>query len=847
MGVGPGVPVAICAERSTELMIAVLGVLKAGGAYAPLDPAYPAERISFMLDETAATVVLTQAGLRDRLPDHGARVLCLDADWGVVQQRSDENPEPLGTPDDLAYVLFTSGSTGRPKGVAMPHRVLTNLLAWQFAAWDPPSAAQTLQFASLSFDVAFQELFSTWASGGTLHLVDEVTRRDPAALLSAVDEQGIERIFLPFIALQHFAETSEYEELVPERVREVITAGEALQITPAVRRFFEATGARLHNQYGPTESHVVTQHTLAGPASSWPERPPIGRPIANARIRILDRFGALVPAGIPGELHIGGSVLADGYVNRADLTAERFVSDPFSGEPQARLYRTGDLVRYEPDGNVHYLGRSDTQVKLRGYRVELAEVEATLARHKQVREAVVAVVEVPGGERRLVAYLVGAPSVRLEPSELKTFLARTLPEFMIPSAFVVLDSLPLTATGKIDRKALSAINGRAGAAEDGLQPRDEIEERLAVIWQELLGIDGAIGIREDFFALGGHSLLAVRVFAEIEKALKVKLPLSLLFRDGTIEHLAAEVRARAERPTKWPCLVPLQTEGDRPPLLLMHGIDGELLFYRDFLRTLPPDQPVYALQPVGLDRHSYPHTRLEDMASGYATAIAEMLPEGPYLLCGYCFAGVLAYEVGHQLHQRGFPPTLLALIDSSPFGHMRTPRAQIERRKFHELVQSDLRGKRAWLAHRSRGALLKLRTKARWAAFDVLVRAHLPVPGFLWTMEAAGQRAMRRYVTPASPCRVTLFRSSETGGSFYNRSFWTKLAEGGVDVRPVTAVGIKHDNIIREPYVGALVAALMSCIDDALGEGDVETSAGRRHPEQVVLNGRVADVSSAHR
>ena len=812
LGVGPGVSVAISLQRSLELPVAVLATLKAGGAYVPLDPSYPQERLSLMLREAAAPVVLTQRSLAAGLPLDESQVLLLDEDLGEAPATA---PERLGGPGDPAYVLFTSGSTGQPKGVRMPHRVLTNLLAWQLDSWDEPGATRTLQFASLSFDVAFQELFSTLAAGGTLVLVDEETRRDAVRLLAVLDEQHVERLFVPFVALQQLAEGAAYEGVAPRHLREVLTAGEALLITPAIRAFFELTGARLRNQYGPTEAHVVTEHPLEGWPGKWPERPPIGRPIWNAKIHILDRFGHLAPVGVPGELFIAGGVVADGYVNRPELTAERFVADPFSSTLGARMYRTGDVARRLDDGNIEYLGRSDRQVKVRGYRVEPAEAEVTLQRDERVREAAV-VVDGEGDARRLVAYVV--PVAPVTEHELRASLAKILPEFMVPSAIVLLDALPLTPSGKIDRRSLPSADGPTDRAELVL-PRDDTEQQLADIWRRLLGVARPVGVDEDFFDLGGHSLLAVRVFAEIERQLGVKLPLNLLFRRATIEHLADEIRARREQSQPWPCLVPLQTEGKGAPLFLMHGVDGELLFYRDFLRNLPPDLPVYALQPIGLDRRSLPSTSLAEMASTYADAILEFMPDGPHLLCGYCFAGVLAYEVGRQLERRGSPPALLALIDASPFGHYQTPsRAELERRKLQEFLQADLRGKRSWIARRFRGLVVKVKLKSRWAAFDALLRARLPVPGFLWTMKAAGERAMRQYVTPTSPCHVTLFRAADASSSYYNRSLWTKLAEGGVDIHPIIADGVRHDNILREPYVREVIRDLTDTIARALEE-----------------------------
>jgi amino acid adenylation domain-containing protein len=537
-GVGADVPVGICLPRSVDLVVSVLAVLKAGGAYAPLDPAYPAERLGLMIEDLGTPVLLTQSGLLGVLPEHDGEVLCLDLVGGELAGYGSGDLEPLSGPEDLAYVLFTSGSTGRPKGVAMPHRPLTNLLSWQLRSWTAPSAARTLQFASLSFDVAFQELFSTWWSGGTLVLLDEDTRRDAEALLRFLDEERVERVFLPFVALQNLADASLELGVMPQTLREVITAGEALQVTEAIRRFFERSGAALHNQYGPTESHVVTAHRLQGPPSGWPLRPPIGRPIDNARIEILDRYGNQVPVGVTGDLHIGGPVLARGYLNRPELTSERFSQNPYG---QGRLYRTGDLARYLADGTIEYLGRADQQVKLRGYRIELGEIEAILRTHPAVRDAVAHVREDVPGDKRLVAYTLAESTQQPTSDHLRAFLKQQLPDFMIPTAFVPLQSLPISPNGKLDRQALPAPDGtRPDLERFYVAPTTPVEETLVSIWREVLAID-RVGIEDDFFGLGGHSLLATRVVSRVRAQLGVELPLRALFEQPTVKALSARI------------------------------------------------------------------------------------------------------------------------------------------------------------------------------------------------------------------------------------------------------------------------------------------------------------------
>ena len=561
LGVGPEVLVGICVERSLEMVVGLLGILKAGGAYVPLDPAYPKERLAFMLQDAQALVLLTQQRLVERLPQDGTKVVCLDTDWGAIAQEGETNLLCQGTTDNLAYVLYTSGSTGRPKGVAMSHRPLCNLLSWQLQNSTLPRGARTLQFASLSFDVSFQEIFSTWCSGGTLVLISEEMRRDAVGLWHYLTDEAVARLFLPFVALQQLAEVVEDQGSILTSVREIITAGEQLQITRQIASLFgKLKGCTLHNQYGPCESHVVTAFSLTGSPSDWPALPPIGCPIANTQIYLLDSHLQPVPVGVLGELYIGGVGLARGYLNRPELTAEKFIPNPFSVEPGARLYKTGDLARYRPDGNIEFCGRIDHQVKIRGFRIELGEVEAVLGQHPSVAAATVIVREDGNGDKQLVAYLAaGSSGRRREPGGLREFLCRKLPDYMVPSTFVFLEKLPLTANGKVDRRALP-VPSPERKLEGYRAPRTPQEEILCGIYADLLSLE-RVGIDENFFSLGGHSLLAMRVVSRVRSMLGVELTVQAIFEAPSVAELIARLpgaqKARAplvrqERPERLP-------------------------------------------------------------------------------------------------------------------------------------------------------------------------------------------------------------------------------------------------------------------------------------------------------
>jgi acyl carrier protein len=521
-----------------------------------------------------------------------------------------------------------------------------------------------LQFASLSFDVSFQELFATWCSGGTLLLVSDELRRDAPALLRYLVDQKVARIFLPFVYLQHLAEAAELCGVVPDTLREIITAGEQLEITPQLAQLFRRLPAcRLYNHYGPSETHVVTSYALNGPPEQWPTLPPIGRPIANTQIYIVDDNFKLPPVGVPGELCIGGENVSRGYLNRPDVTSEKFVPDPF-GEAGARLYRTGDLARYLSDGNIEFLGRIDHQVKIRGFRIELGEIEATLRTHAAVRDVVVQPTE---GNDGLAAYVVVERGQLNDQEtitgELRQHLGSKLPDYMVPSIFVELDALPLTPSGKVNRRALSVPEAyRPESSEEHVAPRNEVEATLVKLWQKVLGLK-AIGVKDNFFELGGHSLLASRLFAQIQNTFGKNLPLVTLFQSPTVEQLAAVLREH-ESQGSWLSLVAIQPKGSRPPLFCVHAAGSNVLIYRPLARHLGVDQPVYALQARGLDGQTDPSVRVEEMAAHYIKEMRTVQPEGPYQLLGASFGGLVIYEMAQQLLAQGQQVALLAMLNT---------------------------------------------------------------------------------------------------------------------------------------------------------------------------------------
>jgi amino acid adenylation domain-containing protein len=532
LGVGPEVLVGIFTDRSIEMLVGLLAVLKAGGAYLPLDPEYPPERIRFIIEDSQARVVLTQNSLLHRLPDTAAQTVCLDADRPLFSTGSSESLQAQAMPDNLAYVIYTSGSTGRPKGVLVAHRGVTNMIEASIKLFGVDTNSRILQGASLSFDASVLEIFMALLGGATLCLAGQGASGPELAQL--LRDRAITTIAITPSLLDTIPD-AEYPAL-----KTIIMGGEACAAATAGRWSRGGShGRQLFNAYAPTEATVYA--TTIQFAESEDRIPPIGWPIPNMQVYVLDQHLRPVPIGITGEIHVGGVGLARGYLNQRGLTAERFVPDPFSRIPGARLYRTGDLARFLGDGEIEFVGRVDQQVKVRGFRIELGEVETVLGQHPGVREAVVvARADAPGG-KRLIAYVVGREESPPTASEMRDYLKRTVPEYMVPSAFVVLDALPLTATGKVDRNALpEPEQARPELDHAYIAPRTAVEAVLCGVFSEVLQVE-PVGVRDSFFELGGHSLLATQVASRVRVAFQVELPLRRLFETPTVERLAEAI------------------------------------------------------------------------------------------------------------------------------------------------------------------------------------------------------------------------------------------------------------------------------------------------------------------
>jgi microcystin synthetase protein McyA len=544
LGVKPELLVGICIERSLEMIVGLLGILKAGGAYVPLDPSYPKERLSYMLEDTGVKVLLTRRSLTELLPENQAIVVSLDGDWQVIAQENQNNLNSGVKGENLAYVIYTSGSTGKPKGAMNTHKGISNRLVWMQNTYQLTSSDRILQKTPFSFDVSVWEFFWPLLAGATLVVVKPQGHKDNTYLIKLIQQQQITTIHFVPSMLRVFLQEPSLENC--SCLKRVICSGEALPYE-LTQRFFERLNCELHNLYGPTEAAIDVTFWHCLPQIQQ-QIVPIGRPIANTQIYILDQYLQPVPVGIAGELHIGGVGLARGYLNRPELTSHKFISHSFG---DGKLYKTGDLARYLPDGNIEFLGRIDHQVKIRGFRIELGEIETVLSHHPAVEQAIVIAHEDETGHKSLIAYIVGnsQPSDAVEHNQevnlfdeqiLQSYLESRLPEYMMPNAFVMLDAIPLTANGKIDRRALPSLEQiRLELANTYVAPCTPIEEILAVIWAEVLGIE-QVGIHDNFFELGGDSIRGIQVIAKA-KQIGFDFSLPQLLQYQTIQELAGLV------------------------------------------------------------------------------------------------------------------------------------------------------------------------------------------------------------------------------------------------------------------------------------------------------------------
>jgi amino acid adenylation domain-containing protein len=794
-GVGPEVRVGVSLESSPEMMVALLAVLKAGGACVPLDPNYPPERLAYMLEDARVPVVITDSPSITALPVASSQVIDLTTDWGTIAQEARENLRCTVTPENLAYVIYTSGSTGKPRGVLLTHAGLVNHNLAAIALYGLHPADRVLQFSTISFDIAVEEIFPTWMSGATLVLKTPQMPLTAREFLAWIRERQITVLDLPTAYWHELVhQISDVKQALPPKLRRVIVGGEKASAN-ALISWRKVAGNRVQwiNTYGPTEASVIA--TSHEPGSEIPPLLPIGRPIANTQIHVLDPYLQPVPVGVRGELHIGGVGVARGYLNRPELTSEKFIADPFRQAPGARLYKTGDMARFLPSGEIEFLGRADHQVKIRGFRVELGEIETVLCQHPAVSDPVVVVREDDSGTKQLLAYFVAKQQPIPGGTELRRFLKDRLPEYMVPHAFVALSCLPLTPNGKVDRRALPAPSVTELAVEEGFSvPKDALESELVKLWEPLLG-RRPIGVRQNFFELGGHSLLAVRLMHRIEQQFGKRLPIAALLQAPTIEQLASILRGEGCL-SGWSSLVPIKPSGSKRPLFCVHGGGGTVIVYRELAQHLEPDQPMYGLQAQGLDGKQPRLNQVEDMAAHYLKEIRTIQPEGPYFLGGLSFGGTVAFEMAQQLHAEGEQVGLLFLFDTFPGSYE---------------TNSELLRK-LWRMPRNEQFEYIGRKLGNYQLRKRINRYFLPKA--LKEVRGAINQAGMQYAIRPYPGPVTLFCASEKSlrGARDPYAGWQSLAGGGLEVYEIPG---GHVSILAEPQVRVLAQHLQACLDRA--------------------------------
>ncbi|MBG1264976.1 non-ribosomal peptide synthetase [Nostoc sp. WHI] len=841
LGVGADVLVGICVERSPLMIVGLLGILKAGGAYVPLDPEYPTERLSFMLEDAQVSVLLTQQRLVNTLPQHQAQLVCLDTDWHLIAQSSQDNALAQLTLDiadvqatNLAYVIYTSGSTGQPKGVEIVHRGVNRLLfGVNYVHLD--ATQRFLQLAPISFDASTFEIWGALLHGARCVLFPE-TIPTSKNLGDEIHKHGITILWLTAALFNSIIDD---DSQALSGIEQLLIGGEALSVAHVKRASETLPSTQIINGYGPTESTTFTCcHPIPRQLETTIESISIGRAIANTKIYILDEYLQPVPVNVPGELHIGGAGLARGYLNRPELTNEKFIPNPFDNSKfkiqNSKLYKTGDLARYLPDGNIEYLGRIDNQVKIRGFRIELGEIEAVLSQHDDVQVSCVIAREDTPGEKQLVAYIVPQKEVTPTVSVLRQFLSSKLPRYMVPNAFVMLESLPLTPNGKVDRRALKAPSDTSDL-DKFVEPRNQLELQLVQIWSKILKVD-KVGVQDNFFDLGGHSLLAPYLMAQIKQQFGKDISLTTLFQNPTIEQLATIVQKDSDYSNS-SSLVAIQPNGSNLPFFCVPGAGGKPFYFYHLGRYLGADQPLYSFQnELYLYGELEPVTRIEDIASNYIQAMQAVQPQGPYFLGGHSYGGNVAFEMAQQLVHQGHLVALLVVIDAS------APTYKDKQMLIDYINWDDTR----WLAEVIKGVEVFLEKNVD-LSYDTLqslaveeqlkyVLQHLKMVNMLPPNAETTQLKNMVQAYKASclclvdyapqqiyPDQITLLRANEDllenpDSELYSASLqdsalgWNEFSTEPVDIHFILG---NHVTIMAEPHVQVLAEQLKACIQQA--------------------------------
>jgi amino acid adenylation domain-containing protein len=802
LGIGPDHIVGILAERSFEMLIAILATLKAGGAYLPLEPTYPRERLAFLLEDSNPTAILMQRRFAHRLTWDLKKTVFLEKDF---HQESEANPCSGVGPENLAYIMYTSGSTGKPKGVRNSHGGVSNWLSWMQELFFMSEQDGMLQKSPFTFDVSVREFFLPLSRGAKVVIAKPGLHGDCRYLVETIQKYGVTAIHFVPPMLSAFLEHPEVRNCTSLRL--VMCSGDALTFDLRDRFFATFPKLELHNMWGATEHAPESTYYKCG---SEPGKGivPVGRPGGNIQLYVLDRKMQPVPIGVIGEAYLGGVQTALGYLGRPELTAQKFLPNPFA---KGTLYKTGDLGRFRPDGVMEFVGRRDQQVKLRGFRVELEEIEAVLRKHPAVRDCVTVVRGDREESKRLVSYVVAD---RTNAGELREHAARSLPEHMVPMTYVFLRKIPITGNGKLDRRALPEPEEQR---KPFVEPQAPLEQRLAEIWQKVLRIE-RVGREDNFFELGGDSLSAVRIFLEIERTIGETLPLATLFEAPTVEKLAGALGQEGWVPN-WPSLVPIQPRGARTPFFGVHGGDGHVMFFTLLTRILGSDQPFFGLQSQCVNGGQIRHVSVAEIATNYVEDLRRVQPHGPYFLGGYSFGGVVAFEMAQQLRAAREEIALLVLFDAPNPARPPRPYTFFERLK-HWFNETSILSLDERLRYFFRRVLLKTQASLgeggkRLQKIFLAARGkgadRLPADWRATHIRPAHTRMLRSYRPRPYEGRITLFRAKNPTGNyeFLPDLGWTDLSKGGIEIHDIPG---SHEFMFRDPSVYVVAEKLDRCI-----------------------------------
>ncbi|MDP9079353.1 MAG: amino acid adenylation domain-containing protein [Bacteroidota bacterium] len=813
-GVKKGDKVAFSMDRCSEMVISMLAIMKSGAIYIPLDPIFPINRINYMLEDSQAVVLLTSQNYKGKYQSN-AKELVLEDEWLTINEYPNTDPEITVNGEDLVYILYTSGSTGMPKGVQIAQHNLVNFLYSMQKEPGLTAEDKLLAVTTISFDIAGLELFLPLLTGAEIILADAATAKDGRALLDLIKTHKATVMQATPYTWRIMLEAGWSKSTAIK----AICGGEALPAELAERILKFASS--LWNVYGPTETTIwstVKQITDADKIS-------IGRPIDNTSIYILDNFLKPLGPGIPGEIYIGGEGVAKGYLNRPELTVEKFVSDPFSKTAGAKIYNTGDLGRFMPNGEIECLGRADAQVKIRGYRIETGEIEYNLVNETNIKEAVVIARPDNFGIDKLVAFVVAdfTDNTVNEATQIqnwKQHLKDSVPDYMVPDNFIIIPAMPLTPNGKVDKKALAKHGVSVVDAGHGfVAPRTDIEKLVADIWIEYLGVK-KIGVYDNFFELGGHSLIAVQVMTRIEKETGKRLPLAALFETSTVEKLAQLLEMDGKSIT-WDSLVPIKPKGNKMPLYMVHGAGLNVLLFNTLAMNMSPDQPVFGLQAKGLDGIEEPLESIEEIADHYIKAIMQQNPTGPYALAGYSFGGIIAFEMARQFEAMGKEVKMLAMFDTYAY---RTPHYDAPLTKTYKRLRF-FKDKMKY-AVTSKNGLRDTVNDKQTSIKRRIIRAYWKLKygknqnqegffGYSNKIDEMNNYAEKRYQLKPYNITVDVFRAENR--TFYMDDFeylgWKPYALKGINIHKIPG---EHNTIFKAPNDKIFADILQKCLDEAI-------------------------------